>query len=1001
MWIALFLVGVGNASAQQPSDGEWQQLARLQQQFTAYQQSGKVDKQAEVAELILDFMQRRFPQRLHYIALALLADARAGQSRLDEAIALHEQVLSRLEKFRPVSSSERAQAARIQGFSLRGLAACHGRLGNWDESVKRFQETIRWWDASQEPGAGLMAADARKDLAFVLRNMGEIEQASQYFHEAVGRLETLAAEARDPRTVNLLLTHALGGWASIDIMRGRYDLADPKLRRAIPLAIAARGKNHPITAQLFVDLGNVYDSQRRWEEAAPYYQAALEAYEESLGPQHPETMKAIVGLARMLRFQDKSIEATRLLRRAVESRKSLLGEGHISTADAMLNLAGTLLLTDNFDEAETILRKTVDIYQGSYGPNSADEAESLMMLAALAAEQGNNKAAHDYLAQVLDIHQINPLNPRYLVHVHYLKATMLWDIGKRQEAVNELENALDVTETQRGYSTGTEFERAEMFARFSDELDTMIRWQAELKHPDEMFTAIERGKARSFLDELRLANVDLLVGLPASKRTELAQREYELRKALTEALAELDRLKKPEPDAPVEERERWNAAIDALVSARQQLYFFLVEARLESPVYRELISADAELTSLSTVQQALDNGELWLVYSIGRDASYVMAIRHDSAEISELTVPDSSAVTLGVDPGPLTEAKLAELMVQETDSVYPVLSDCGDIDKLNQRLAALWAVLIPAEEQRSLTSGDVGHLTVMPDSHLCLLPFETLVVTIGQNLQYLLDVGPAISYVPSASVWNNLKDRNQSSSLQREPVLTLGDPAYPQDQDDPLDRLMGVETEASGYRSSHIRLPFSGRESEWVEDHFTAAGLEVVRLNGTNATESELRRLAAGRQILHLACHGLADFSYGNLFGMLSLMPGSVTDAEDDGNLLMSEIYDLDLTGCELAILSACQTNYGPHQSGEGVWALSRGFLVAGARRVVASNWVVNDAAGATLVSYFAYYLAAEDKADVSRDYAQSLHDSKKQVRKQAEWSHPYFWGSLVLVGPE
>ena len=59
----------------------------------------------------------------------------------------------------------------------------------------------------------------------------------------------------------------------------------------------------------------------------------------------------------------------------------------------------------------------------------------------------------------------------------------------------------------------------------------------------------------------------------------------------------------------------------------------------------------------------------------------------------------------------------------------------------------------------------------------------------------------------------------------------------------------------------------------------------------------------------------------------------------------------MNLKGCELAILSACDTNFGPEQRGEGVWALSRGFLVAGSRRVVASNWLVDDEAAASLVA--------------------------------------------------
>ena len=113
-----------------------------------------------------------------------------------------------------------------------------------------------------------------------------------------------------------------------------------------------------------------------------------------------------------------------------------------------------------------------------------------------------------------------------------------------------------------------------------------------------------------------------------------------------------------------------------------------------------------------------------------------------------------------------------------------------------------------------------------------------------------------------------------------------------------------------------------------------------------------MRASIVGRRILHFACHGLADNEHGNLFGALAFSSASqTTSTEDDGYLTLNEIYGLDLSATELAVLSACQTNYGPQQKGEGVWALSRGFLVAGARRVVASNWVVDDRAGLALTN--------------------------------------------------
>jgi CHAT domain-containing protein len=172
-------------------------------------------------------------------------------------------------------------------------------------------------------------------------------------------------------------------------------------------------------------------------------------------------------------------------------------------------------------------------------------------------------------------------------------------------------------------------------------------------------------------------------------------------------------------------------------------------------------------------------------------------------------------------------------------------------------------------------------------------------------------------------------------------------------------------------------------------------------LKKESAREISVRKFAPGREILHFACHGLVDQSYGNLFGALALTPGpaGAADAADDGYLTLAEIYALRLKGCELAILSACDTNYGPDQQGEGTWSLSRGFLVAGARRVVASNWLVDDEAAASLVSVFCGALVKAQQ-DHPLDYAEALHAAKRWVRSQEKWQSPYFWGSFVLVGP-
>jgi CHAT domain-containing protein len=112
------------------------------------------------------------------------------------------------------------------------------------------------------------------------------------------------------------------------------------------------------------------------------------------------------------------------------------------------------------------------------------------------------------------------------------------------------------------------------------------------------------------------------------------------------------------------------------------------------------------------------------------------------------------------------------------------------------------------------------------------------------------------------------------------------------------------------------------------------------------------------------------------------------------------EIYELGLTGCELAILSACRTNSGPQQRGEGTWALSRGSLVCGARRVVASDWLVDDEAAAGLIGVYSTLLAKAQKEGKPADDAGALRDAKRWVRTQDKWKAPYYRASLVPVGP-
>lgn len=247
----------------------------------------------------------------------------------------------------------------------------------------------------------------------------------------------------------------------------------------------------------------------------------------------------------------------------------------------------------------------------------------------------------------------------------------------------------------------------------------------------------------------------------------------------------------------------------------------------------------------------------------------------------------------------------------------------------------LWAPLAAAV-------GGAEEVVIVPSGLLHTLPFAAL----GRDGQALLDQH-AVVQTPSAALWC-AQARGERPPPQRLLALGLAGEALP-----------------------HVRA-----ELQAVGAAFAAPQL----LLDAAATRAALARALPGTDVLHLACHGQ--------FRADSPAFSSLTLA--DGPLALHDIVSLPAPRAAV-VLSACETAASRVAPGDEMQGLARGFLLAGAPRVLATLWPVDDSAMARLMAgFYRGWCAGQPPAQALRAAQQAL---------RAEQAHPYFWAATVLYG--
>ena len=478
------------------------------------------------------------------------------------------------------------------------------------------------------------------------------------------------------------------------------------------------------------------------------------------------------------------------------------------------------------------------------------------------------------------------------------------------------------------------------------------------------FEYAERAKARALLDILAESRINIHKGVDSL----LLSREKKIQRTIANLQTQLSttELLKKQKDELYEK----------INQSEQQFNDLQFEIKQKNPAYSNL--QYPEPMSVSDIQKiVLDEDQVMLEYSLSEKNSYLWIITKDEADIFQLL------------PEKQIRKKVEEYLFTVASSPRAGISP----DIPGKELYNL--LLTPADQQLRRFK----RIIIIPDGILHYLPFEALISGVENNLPHYFIESFVISYAPSASVYEFIKEkRHTKETAKRNDLIAFADPVYERTEKENMavSLLEGDrETLRGMYKQggfSFERLRYSADEVNRIASHFPED--EVSLFLRENAKEEKIKSgILAKYKTIHFATHAIIDEK---LPGRSSIVLTLDDDPTEDGFLRVNEILNLKLEA-ELVTLSACQTGHGKLVRGEGIIGLTRAFLYAGASSLLVSHWPVSDYSTAQFMDKFYGYLQqGKSKSEALRKA--KLDFIRSEIPKNR---HPYYWAAFVLTGKD
>ena len=838
-----------------------------------------------------------------------------------------------------------------------------GNLTDFQAAQSSWEEALALW--RQESNLAQVAVTLNF-LCLVRRQLAPPATALACYQELLATAQAL----KDSQTE----ANSLVAIAQLQLQQGNYQEAFESLEKSLPLWQQANFKTGEVISQN--ELGQMYLTLGATDQAEYFYNKAL-IQAQSLG--NRGNIAGIEHNLAQVKLASGDLKGALALEdSAFQHWQSLIHDlGDRATPDlvrgqaaGLNNLAFMQVQNKQLNLAQENYQKALTIWQQLGDKNG--EASSLNNLGYLAFLRGDLPTAINYYQRALMLRQTTGDRLKESLTRYWL--AVAWkQQGEVPQAMAEIEQAIYLLENLR-QAIGNDDLRASFLASKQDYYQFYIDLLMEQhqRQPNrgwdgKALLVSESAKARSLLDILAQAPGKITKGISSQLLNEKETIEQQLNTLQEKKIKLYSSNYDPEKQGELDQ---------AITDLLQRYDRVLGQIERQNPDYSALIRPRP--LDLPQIQALLDEETLLLEYALGKERSYLWVVGKSSLRSYVLPGADQLDEAIKI---------FRQSFLEPTQRIRRPLA-------INQG-AQLYSQLIP---DSAVIAGK--RLLIVPDGVLQYLPFGALVTDNppGQPPTYLTDRHELVT-MPSASTLGILRQ----NTAQREPAPNLlavfADPVFTRNDERlgtaiarrPDNLPVDLELSARDAGVYFDRLPYTEQEAEQLvalfppEASLNELGFEATRARVFADTMGQYR-------FIHFATHGILNSKNPQLSGLvLSLL--NPAGEPINGFVRLYDIFNLNLPA-DLVVLSACQTGLGQEIRGEGLIGLTRGFMYAGAARVVVSLWSVDDEATARLMTEFYRALLQRQMPP-----AAALQWAKQKLKEDPRFASPYYWAGFTLQG--